>query len=146
SSVNFALMMRATWSVGPPAAKDTVIRTGFDGYRSCASKASDARPRVKPRNPNNALSAAMVAFLAAILLGAALRDEPGELLLLLGLHAVGVLAVGKLSFADFTRIFFQRRHRDLGNLRVAFREFRLELIEDAQQVEREQQLPAARAP
>src|SRR5436189_2000243 len=51
TSVSFALMMRATWSVGPPAANDTMMRTGFEGYTSwaCAANAS-ATPRAAPNS------------------------------------------------------------------------------------------------
>src|ERR1043165_7084575 len=60
NSVSLAAVMRATWSVGPPAAKDTTMRTGFDGYLSCASAGVAASTQLNTR-PADVSSFAMSA-------------------------------------------------------------------------------------
>jgi hypothetical protein len=56
-----------------------------------------------------------------------------------------VVGVGGTAFANFAGIAAERLDRDLGHLRIALGELRLELVEDAEQVERQQELAAARA-
>src|SRR5215204_7181020 len=53
SSPILAPMTRATMSVGPPAANDTMMRTGFDGYASSALAQVEASSMAITRVPNN---------------------------------------------------------------------------------------------
>src|SRR5512138_534572 len=75
---------------------------------------------------------------------APLRERALELFRFLGLHPVGVLCVRKRACAHFARVLLKCGDRDVGDLRVALGELRLELVEHAEKVECEQQLSARR--
>ncbi len=62
-------------------------------------------------------------------LALALGEQLRELFLLLGLHAVGVVGVGKFPLAHFGGESLQRVHRDFRHIRVALGELGLELVE-----------------
>ena len=75
---------------------------------------------------------------------AVLRQQALQLVGLLGLHAVRVVGVWEFAVTNFARIRLQGLDGDFRKLCISLGEFRLELVEHAEQVVAQQQLAAAR--